>query len=633
MQKTIYVNKQKVRINQSDVLGVGGEATVVRVGTQAIKLFHTPSSERAEKLTEFLKLPSLPKTVCAPLALAMDAKGKVVGFAMQMLSPQYEVVQKLASKKYRASHPSLTSAAITDLFLNAHETTRTLHQAGLVVGDYNDLNALFWKSRMVFIDADSFQFGHFPCMVGTENFLDPMLYNIDLAAKPYFQPANDWYSWLVMYVRSLIMVHPFGGVHKTLKTIPQRAEAKVTFFDAAVKYPKAGFHPDLLDDGLREMFERMFEKGERFIPAMEVLEEYRDSLVKCNSCSVMYPSGRSACPQCAKINTQQVQRQVKVVKKPGKRTVNCEKLLETTGSFVWRHVAGHAIYAVAVEGSNFVLHCLEPNKPQRSMPVMVAGGHPRFDFFGGKYLVTNDGLSQTITVNDVSGSKSVVLQQMAADTFQGTRAFSCSKNLMFRIRQGFLFKFDGQLDKNVNAVAREQTWVHGSSHSDLVFGFQRFFEVLRFFTYRFDRQSQGEFWYPPVSGELQDNESIIDMSLRFAGSTILLLLKTEIKGKTFSHCFVLHEDKIRCHYRVDAISSDTHRNIHGKAFVAANGSYIILHPTDDGVVQEVVDAKGKSQFSLLSETEQFVSESDTVDQYKQGILVTGDKTINYLTIV
>lgn len=156
---------------------------------------------------------------------------------------------------------------------------------------------------------------------------------------------------------------------------------------------------------------------------------------------------------------------------------------------------------------------------------------------------------------------------------------------------------------------------------------------MRFFTFRFDRKPNGEFWYPPINSKLQVNESILDVSLRFSGSSVLFLLKTEIAGKTFTHCFVLREDDVQRYYKVDAVSSDTHRNIHGKAFAASKDAFVILHPTDEGVVQEVVDQSSKSSFSLLSETEQFVSESDTIDQYRSGLLVTGDKMINYLTIV
>jgi hypothetical protein len=646
MQKTIVVNGQKAKLSQSDVLGVGGEATVVKVGSLAVKIFHPPKTpddvqnlkRRAEKLEDFLKITGLPKEICAPQALAYDSRGKqVIGYAMQMLSPQCEVVQMLSSKKFRQSHPELTSAVITDLFLDAYQTTARLHPLGIVVGDFNDLNALFWKTQTVFfIDADSFQFGNHPCMVGTENFLDPQLYNLQLATKPYFKPEHDWYSWLVMYIRSLLMVHPYGGVHKQHKTVPQRALARVTFFDPDVKYPKAGFHPDLLDDGLKALFDRMFKKGERFVPPREVLEEYRDSLVTCNSCSVMYPSEHSACPQCAKVNTQQIQRQVKVVRKPGKRTVNCEKVLETTGNFIWRHLSANSVYAIAIEGGKFVLHCSEPNKIPRSMPIPLKhGGHPRFEFCQG-HLAVNDGLQDLVYLYSID-NPTASPRWWPTDSFHGSRVFSCSRNCLFRVSRGFLFRTDltkNFFEDNINAVAKNQTWISGSSHSDILFGMQRFFDVLKFFVYRFDKQAQGQLWYPPIESELKDNESIIDASIRFSGSSILLLLKTEIQGKTFVHCFIVHQDTIGCHYRVDAVSSDTHRNIHGKAFAVPQGLRgVVLHPTDDGVVQEVIDSIGKSQFSLIGETEQFVSESDTVDQYKNGLLVTGDKTINYLTIV
>ena len=79
--------------------------------------------------------------------------------------------------------------------------------------------------------------------------------------------------------------------------------------------------------------------------------------------------------------------------------------------------------------------------------------------------------------------------------------------------------------------------------------------------------------------------------------------------------------------------SDTHRDIHGKAFVRPSGGYgFILHPTDDGVVQEVADRNRIGKLTLFSETEQLISESDSLLSYGQGIMVIGDKLINYLTL-
>lgn len=635
MQTSIVIDGKKHKLRQSDTLGVGGEATVVQVNGNAVKLFHKPTSDRAKKLQDFLKLGKLPRTVCSPQKLAYDSSGRrIVGYVMQRLSPQYEVVQMLSSKKFRRQHPSITLASITDLMLSGYETIEQLHKAGVIIGDNSDLNVLFWQSKMVYIDADSFQFGQYPCVVGTENFLDPQLYDKDLGSKPYFVPLHDWYSWFVMAIRSLLMVHPYGGVHRDYKTVPQRAKARITFYDPSVKYPKSGMHPDLLNDGLKAMFDRMFAQGERFIPPKDEFVEYRDSLTTCLSCGAMHPAAHSSCPQCSHVNTQRIQRQVKVVKRPGKRTVNCEAIMTTCGHIIWRHVLGQTIHVIAHEGVDLVLYRYSPNDRLKSMKLMSLAGDPVFELFGGKYLAYSDGTSDRLTVFDISGNSPVdTAYHPWVDSFQGRRVFVGSRDHLFRVHQGFLFasEYYGPqkmfLDKNINAVSRNQTWLAASPHGSVLFCCQRFFETLKFFIYRLD---QKKLWYSPIT-ELEENESILDASIRFSATSILLILKTEIKGKTFVHVYVLHADEVKSHFRVDAISSDTYKNIHGKGFAATAKASIILHPTDDGIVQEKIE-NHKSQTFLWSETEPFVSDSDTLDQYRDGILVTGDQGVNYLTL-
>ncbi|MHA2279598.1 MAG: hypothetical protein ACXAC5_01720 [Promethearchaeota archaeon] len=635
MQRVVVVDRQKIKLDPSKILGVGGEGTVVQVGNDALKIFHQPSSARAEKLRDFMKLGTLPPAVCAPLKLAYDSTGRtIIGYLMRRLSPQYEVTQLLASKKFRRQHPSITSAVITNIHLNGHDTIGQLHKLGIIIGDNNDLNALFWRERMVYIDPDSFQFGDYPCAVGTEHFLDPRLYDVQLAAKPRFKTLDDWYAWYVMFIRSLLMVHPYGGVHKKHKTIPQRALARLTFRDLSVRYPKAGLHPDLMDDSLATMFDRMFEKGERFIPDPAVFINYRDSLRDCSSCGVMYPSEKATCPQCAKVNTQQVQRQVRVVKKPGKRTVNSETLVSTPGQILWRHLAEHKLFVIANEKQMLVLYRHEPNVPLTRMTLGPFAGTPKFDLFAGKFLVYNKGDDQ-LRVFDVSGDKPTDTgERYKVDLYQGEPAFACSKDHLLRLSQGFLFRtgfvarFNRFSSDSAGAVSRDQTWIAASSHSTLVFGCQRFFDTLKFFTNRFDPTQQ---WYSPIS-DLQQDESIIDVSTLFTSSAVLMLLKTEIKGRTYTHIYVLHKDAIKSQAKVEAISSDLYDNIHGKAFgVATNATAIVLHPTDDGIVQESI-VNGNSQAVLLEETTQFVSDGDSLDQYGSGILVTGDQLVNYLTI-
>lgn len=633
MQRIVVIDRKKVKLDASKTLGVGGEGTVVQVGNDAVKIFHQPRASRTEKLRDFFRLGNLPSTVCAPLKLVYDSTGKrVVGYLMRRLSPQYEVVQMLASKKYRRRHPSVTSETVTDIHLSGYGTIRELHKLGIIIGDNNDLNALFWKTKMVYIDPDSFQFGQYPCAVGTENFLDPRLYDVQLATKPRFRKLDDWYAWFVMYIRSLLMVHPYGGVHKKHKTIPQRAIARVTFQDASVKYPKAGLNPDLMNDSLAEMFDKMFGQGERFVPNRDVFIDYRNSLKTCLSCKTMYPSEKSTCPQCAKVNTQQIQRQVKVVKAPGKRTVNSEILISTPGQIIWRHLSGRLVYVIAHEKQMLVLYRYAPNTALVRMELFPLKGSPKFDMFG-RHLVYGNG--NQIRIFDVAGDKATDTgQKHSVDSYQGEPAFACSKDHLLRLSQGFLFRstfesrFGNFTNDNVAAVSRDQTWITASTHSTMVFGCQRFFETLKFFTYRFDPT---QLWYSPIAN-LQANESIIDVSTVFTGSVILMMLKTEIKGRTYTHRYLLHKDKVQSHTKIESISSDLYANIHGKAFgVAKDAKVVILHPTDDGVVQETID-NGQSQAVLLSETAQFVSGSDLIDQYASGILVTGDQSVNCLTI-
>ncbi len=636
MKKTIIVDNKKIKLSPSDILGVGGEATVVQAGNVAIKLFHKPTSSRTEKLKDFLALSKLPSTVCAPMKLAYDSNShQVVGYVMQMLSPQYKVIQALSSKKFRRQHPSISSSTITNTLLSGYDTITTLHKMGIVIGDNNDLNALFWKSRMVYIDADSFQLRHHPCVVGTENFLDPRLYDVELKSKPHFRPFDDWYSWFVMYIRSILMVHPYGGVHKQFKTVPQRAKARITFLDSEVKYPKAGLHPDLLNDDLKSLFDKMFYQGNRFIPPRNAFVDYCDSLKDCSSCGTMYPSGNASCPQCSKVNTQQIQRQVRVVKKPGKRTINSETIISTPGQIIWQHLSGRTVYVIANEKGNLILYIHAPNTNLKKMKITPLIGSPKFDLFGDKYLIYNDGMSDQLSILDISGDKIVdTSHNLHVDSYNGERTFACSKEHLFRISQGYIFRstFDSRFrqftNDNITAVSLNQTWITASRHSTLLFGCQRFFESLKFFTYRFNPT---QLWYSPISS-LKENESVIDVNTVFTTSAVLLLLKTEIKGKTYVHVYGLHEDKIKFHFRVDSISSDLYRNIHGKAFgISSESTAVILHPTDDGIVQESIK-EGKNQASLLSETDPFVSESDQIDQYANGILVTGDQTVNYLTI-
>ena len=113
MIRTIVIDGVRYKIDQADVLGAGGEATVVKVNNSAVKIYHKPETARIEKLKDFVaaKL-ALPDAICAPQKLAYDTTGSIVGFTMRLMTGHNEVVKKLSSKSHRKANPHLTSKVV-----------------------------------------------------------------------------------------------------------------------------------------------------------------------------------------------------------------------------------------------------------------------------------------------------------------------------------------------------------------------------------------------------------------------------------------------------------------------------------------------------------------------------------------
>jgi len=190
----------------------------------------------------------------------------------------------------------------------------------------------------------------------------------------------------------------------------------------------------------------------------------------------------------------------------------------------------------------------------------------------------------------------------------------------------------GYVEDRVQAVMEGQTWFDGSDVDDTIFGFQRYFSNLGFFMYSFGDTNR---FHDVELQEMGDNESLLDSAFYFTENSVLVMLKTEIKGRTYTRVAVVRSSSadLLSQYKLEAMPSDTHRSIHGKAFMRPSNSYgFILHPTDDGVVQEIVDKDRIGKLTLFAETEQFVSESDCLINHGQGILVIGDKLANQLTL-
>ena len=627
----VVIDKAKVHLNQTDQLGAGGEGTVFKSSVNgnfvAVKVYHQPDPKRARKLQAFLaKSWTLPQSkIALPLHLVYDSKGQdVVGLTMPLLGSGFEELTSLANKKYRASF-LVNTKTVTDIFLNGWETVDTIHQNGLVIGDFNDLNGLFRGTEMLFIDVDAWQFDTFPCPVGTEQFLAPELYGIDLSLKPVFKPEYDWYSYAVMLFKSLLLVHPYGGTHKDVKQLTTRATKRMTVFDRSVTYPKIALAPDLLDDDLAHVFEEIFARGGRGPFPLNVLRSYSQSLTECTSCGTYYPASRKQCPVCNAKTIVIITKPVSVTK-----GVTMTDFIRTNGTIVFHKIVGTTIYVVAYESGKAVLYTkrgtLAPSRKELFNEIPGA----RYEMIDEVLIVNLPNTTELLLV-DVSGDIVKPIMKSETAVYAGNRraVFRTSDSMLFRIVSGNLMYGqlqNGQLiERHLRQVMADQTWFvvkqQETGEKPTACGF---FQIMR----------QQMFWLVwegrsydnvPIS-ELELGESLVDVSVRFSSQGAVIRRLTLFGGVNYIQTDMVDVNG-KVVYSSPRVKQEDHPApyLHGQAYSTGK----LLSATDEGVVSEDVQ---NGQVKTFDATKGAVEEGDSLYTYQGGLLVVKDAAVIHIVL-
>ena len=298
MSTTVFMGGKRVRLDDRDLLGVGGEGRVFRSGDRAIKVFFAMTDARKQKLAAFPI--GLPQRVVGPLDLCTDANGNVVGYAMRALEGAVDI-HRLGQRKWRQAASTLRNTDVLGIFRDLATTVAQLHARGVVVGDLNDGNVVLtppsaraqepaWQPW--FIDADSMQFAGCPCTVAHERFLDPRLYGVDLDRTCALSRESDWYALAVLLFTSLVFVHPYGGAHASYPTMLRRAEARHSILRGDVKLPHAAMRPDVLPDDALAWFTSVFDRDVRTPLPASILD------ARFTVCACGVEHARRACPIC-----------------------------------------------------------------------------------------------------------------------------------------------------------------------------------------------------------------------------------------------------------------------------------------------------------------------------------------------
>ena len=311
----IYVGGQRHTVDPDKPLGAGGEARIFNLGNgQVAKVYYEPTDpalsndpaaqHAAQRRIDMhkLKLPEFPRgmpaAVVAPTDLVKNRQGRVIGYTMPFIAGG-EVLLRYAQPKARQG---ISQADVLPVMRELRAAVEAVHRLGVVLGDFNDANVLVLGGGVRLIDADSFQWGKFPCTTYTTKFVDPANCTPDpktgapVMAKPH-TTDSDWYAYLVMLMGTFLFAGPYDGVYNAPPGAPKvlhcaRPMARVTVWSPGVMYPRPAIPWSVLPDDLLHLLQETFMRDRRgAVPAAMV-----DNL-RWTTCACGLEHARAACPK------------------------------------------------------------------------------------------------------------------------------------------------------------------------------------------------------------------------------------------------------------------------------------------------------------------------------------------------
>jgi H/ACA ribonucleoprotein complex subunit 3 len=554
--------------------------------------------EHQKKLPAFPK--GLPPHVIVPNELVYLLDGKTIaGYRMKYL-PDAEVLYRYGERSFRdqGASDADTLAVLADL----HRTVAGVHQAGVVIGDFNDLNVLAKDRAAYLIDADSMQFGPFTTSVFTGKFVDPLICNPTAKTPMMIRPHTadtDWYAYAVMLMQVLLFVGPYGGVH--MPTDPKQRVApdarslrRLTVFDPDVKYPKPARHYRILPDSLLDYFQQVFQKDVRGVPPLPLIEEIR--FTTCTKCGTVH--ARSVCPSCTLATPT-------AVKEVRTGTLEATKVISIDG----------VILHVAMQGGRLRYLYHEAGEYRREGGRTIIAASPldpnlRFRIRDGDTILAR-GTQAFVFSDNTTAPQPLSVEAFGllplVDTNSSRIFYAASGSLMRTTEHGY------EYPEQVGKVLPNQTlfWVGET----LGFGFYRAAELSNFFV--FDPRYRGvndSVNLPPIRGQL------IDATAVFSDSRIWFFTSTKEGQRSYNRCHLLDATGA---VLGSAEATPGDGSWLGSIRGATAAGNFLLSPTDDGVVRVELDSGTLIVRKEYPDTKRFVDSASKLFVSHDALFAAG----------
>jgi len=619
---TVYLNGQRRQLPPTAIIGKGGEADIFRLdGGRVLKLYKQPNdpdyagnpSAQAgakERLAEIqTKLPAfpgavLPERVVSPLELAYrrSTGTDIAGYTMNYLDTE-EVLLRLGDRLWR-EQGGIDGNQTLAVFRDLREMVEAVHQAGVVIGDFNDLNVLFdGTNRSYLVDADSMQFGKFLCRTFTARFVDPLACAPDhLVLSTPHSRYSDWYAFSTMLFQSLLFVGPYGGVHRPTSgkrlQHDDRVLSRITVFSPEVLYPKPALPLTVLPDELLDYFTRVYQNDLREVFPLQLLDNLRWTV--CSVCGSVH--ARAKCPVCAAPGAV-----IQTIVRRGKVTA--------TRTFVTR---GQILHACVQNGKLRYLHYENGRFVRENGQEVVRGKldpELRFRISGDTTLL---GKRNRLLV--FSGQTK---QSLTTDNVGRLPIFDANSEAYFWTTNGQLVR-SGKLGSSyIGDVLPDKTLFWAGDRFGL--GFYQAGQMTRSFV--FDTGGAGlndRVPIPNLPGQL------IDATCVFSNQLAWLMLSIQEAGRLVNHCYVVNQkgELVASASAEETDDSWLASGIRGR-FASGRSLYAA---TDEGIVR-ITAANGTLQVEQeFPDTEPFVDAASQLLAGSDGIYAVSAREITLLKL-
>lgn len=636
----VTIQNRLVTLNQSDLLGEGGEAEVFNLAApfsdQVLKLWKTASHasyqgadddakrnreaaerrlrEYTDKLTQFPR--GLPSSVVSPVSLAFDGN-VVAGFTMPKVVGA-EVLKTFAQRAFRRT-VGIDGNGLVEIFLDLHRSVSGIHAAQVVIGDFNYLNVLVKERKAFVIDADSFQFGRFPCRTFTPRFVDPLICDPKESSLVQFKPhtANtDWYAYALMLFEVLLAVHPYGGVYdpKTAKarvSLDGRPLKRISVFNPEVIYPVKGIPYGYLPDELLQFYSALLQKDVRGEFPERLLQNLR--WTTCKTCGIEH--ARPNCPQCAT----PVPRVAVVETVVGK--VSVKRLLQFAGTLVNVSAQEGKLQAISWDAGAY--------KREDGSEILTAPLSREFKLrtLGRASVVAKGGTLAML----VPGEEP---KTFAVDLFRGGRAvFDTNASHVYWVEGGRLLRDAQHGPKFIGNVIRNQTKIWAGARFG--FGFSRAQGYQNAFT--FDAEDAGirdVKSLPFIDGDL------LDLRCYFSDQVVWVVAAAKKQGKVKHHAFVVNANaELLASAEAEEDDGTWLGNLQGKAALtlpAPAGSsdkiHALISTSSRGLVRVEVNANAVIQTREYPDSRSVVREDADLFFTREGLVAVSGSRADIVTI-